>query len=181
METLVENNIHTGTIIHFIKKYRDFEKSNLNGGASLIRYLFQEDPKLADHLCDHWRSKKRDFGSFYLNSDYNCQEKFLKHWGIEVDGLSEYLVAIGKNPGLMFTLNKPRTLVVLKSTLLFFNNHGISTNAIPGLNLTMIPRSNTRCYGNSANWADYILSLRTYAEQSRVLKALVEHYDKEQP
>lgn len=153
----METSINHTTALDFIRKYREFEKMPINLGQGLIRQIA---PHAKEHLCDHWRWKKRGWGAFFLNSDYPTMIAFLEHWGFRDEAFAPYLQLKAQNPASRDVLfwEAPVLMRSLIDLVTFFENHGITLNPASDVTLTKLPKENKQ-YGNSKNWGDYLLSL----------------------
>ena len=153
----------------FITAYRQVEKGTPKIGEDVINYLEKHKPT-AQHLCSSWRGRKQDWGSFYLNLSHDFQYKILKFWGMGEPEGEEYAQQVQKNPAKMLFADVPDGIMWPHELLKFFNNHGIQEKPEIGITLTQLP-ADDRCFGNSANWGDYILSLPG-TERERVLQLI---------
>jgi hypothetical protein len=148
----------------FIKAYRKMEDSPISLNKALIKSVVDKDK--FDHLFNSWAGRKNDFGSFFLNLSYKTQAQFIFNFGIVVSGYQEYLDNLRVSPYAYCYVVPPLVVCKIHQLLLFFNNHGIDENSIPGLTLNQLPKKR---FGNSTNWGKYILSL-PMAEQLTLLK-----------
>jgi hypothetical protein len=153
----------------FMTAYRAVEKSAPKAATDIIKYVVK-DEHIADHLCDSWEGRKQNWGDFYLNLSHTTQYTILKFWGLGHPAGEEYLVRMKENPRAMLFEAAPDCILWPHELLKFFYNHGIDETPTEGVTLSTLPRKNKR-YGNSGNWADYILSLQS-TEQERVLKQI---------
>ena len=142
--------LYFADLFNFLRCYRDMEKAKIEEGFQQIVLACKDNPHVTSHLCDHWRWKKKDFGSFFLNLDPGNQKLFCK----------------------AFNVDHPLGQPLLNRLILFFNNHYIDANAVPGL--TGLPREKKR-FGSAANWADYLLS-RPVTERTRITKWILDNY-----
>lgn len=180
MNTTATENITsiTDKAIQFLKIYHHLEKQRLETGFSLIRKVFHSHgAETVSHMMDHWRSKKKLFGSFYLNTSYRTQINILHEFGIRSDQDTEYLAGFDQEEGemKMFFVEPPHLCKSLKNLLVFFHNHGINKQTYDWLKLSNLPKTSAKCYGQSYNWAAYILSLEI-VEQKRVLETILTNY-----
>jgi hypothetical protein len=164
MET---TTISTRSVLKFIERYRALEKATYQEGYNLI-YRLGLNVSTYQHLCDHWKGKKKHFANFFLNLGHETQIKLIQQWGFVDPADEAYLSRKEDNPVSVLFTDPPATVKAFHKLLLFFNNHGIesfntytahySQREIPGFTLTVLPPEKKR-FGNSANWGDYILSL----------------------
>lgn len=153
----------------FLLQYRAMETNTQENNRNIIRATVPEYIK--GHLISSWEGRQNNFGDFYLNLDYKMQGQFLLTFGIPVLGFAEYKQKIKADPLSAMFLKPPVIIKWLRDLLVFFNNNGIDTDAIPGITLDYIPSDNAHCYGNSTNWANYMLSLPIY-EQEAIFTAI---------
>lgn len=151
------------TVIAFIRKYRYLETAVLEEGYRTIA-LIADNEALRQHLCNHWRSKEKQFGDFFLNLSHRSQIKLLRQWGLHDPDDAAYMKLDPKD--YLFAA-APNTVTQLHKLLVFFLNHGVETceayRNYPEVRLT-VPAPEGKRFGNSANWGDYILSLEDPAE-----------------
>lgn len=169
-------DIHSA--VTFIKEYRIIEKADAAMGQELMEYVLPGHPQ-KDHLGDSWLIKKNDWGRFYLNLSHAMQYEFLKFWGLQSFEGDNYAADVKLNPMKMLFAPLPPVIYWPHQLLVFFNNHGISEMPAKGVKLSNLP-PDEQCFGNSANWGDYILSLST-AEQERVLNEIAAYIGFEIP
>lgn len=159
----VVSNESTELILRFIRNYRALENSTYAEGFNFFRKFIDASGQshLYEHLCSHWKGKRKDFGSFFMNLDTPNQIRILHLWGIHDPGDQAYL-SLDADPITFLVAQPPATISKLVKILIFFNNHGIESfppyASLPGLHLTVLPQAKRR-YGNTANWGHYILSL----------------------
>jgi hypothetical protein len=103
-----------------------------------------------------WFGQKNDFGHFFLNLSHDTQADFMEGWGIEVIGKQEYKTALAENPAAILFAKPPLTVTWLHELIKYFYNNGIGDGN--DLILSNLPEDD-KCYGNSTNWGNYILSL----------------------
>jgi len=166
--------------IQFIQRYHFLEKQNVKTGFDFIRRVFAKEGKSGtDHLCDQWKFKKKIFSSFYLNLGFRKQIAIMHEFGIVSDDDKAYLEGWEKADGdpsiNMYWVTPPALCKSFQSLLLFFNNHGIQAQPYQWLNLTDLPKQDSKCFGNSYNWAGYILTLDR-VEQKRIIGLILTHY-----
>src|SRR4051812_16301487 len=101
--------VDTDQVVKFLIAYRDFEKLAYGLAFDLIRKLFPDQQSLSRHLCDHWYSKRKNFGTFFLNLDDACKKRFLDHWEIRSHWSDMHF---------------------MHQIVLFFNNHAISEYSV---------------------------------------------------
>jgi len=180
MNTAIEKNTSiSDKAIQFLKIYHHLEKQRLEEGFSLIRKVFHSHgAETVSHMMDHWRDKKKLFGSFYLNTSYRTQIKILHEFGITSDQDAEYLAGFDQEDGemKMFFVEPPVLCKSFKNLLVFFHNHGINEQTYDWLTLSNLPKTSAKRYGQSYNWAGYILSLDK-EEQKRVLETILSNYE----
>lgn len=141
--------------VDFITQYRKFEKLPLKSVKAIIESVVPNAHD-AKHLYDSWKGRKKNFGSFFLNLDYTTQGKFIEHFGIHIDQFEEFILSEEKDP---CTTHPPATLYWLYELVHYFYNNGIGNKA--DLKLWEVPEDKDKRFGNSSNWADYILSLNS--------------------
>lgn len=163
MEYTVEDFIIT---IKFIKAYRNMEQRSIATNKKIIKKVVTANH--VKHLSNSWESRNNDFGSFYLNLSHENQISFISHFGIKIPDGIEYLVKIKSHPAAYIYTTPPAVATLMNQLLLFFNNNGISEDAIPGIKMYFIPEDR---YGNSANWGKYILNL-SMPHQLTILKQI---------
>lgn len=162
-----DKTISTLSVLKFIERYRALEKAPYQEGYNLI-YRLGLNVSTYQHLCAHWKGKKKHFANFFLNLGHETQIKLIQQWGFVDQDDERFLSRKEENPISVLFTEPPATIKAFHKLLLFFNNHEInsfkpytshySQQEIPGFNLTVQPPEKKR-YGNSANWGDYILSL----------------------
>ena len=157
-------NLATETVIHFIQCYRRLEQLPLEDGFAELRCLTESgkdvgDLSLQQHFRNHWFSKDRAFGQFYLNLPHYRQIYLLHHWGIEGAEDTMYLFDSIRNPAFALMEKPPVIVWQLHELVKFFENHGINEQLTPNIRLAVLPDEMDKRFGNTANWGDYILSL----------------------
>ena len=166
-------------ILHFIRSYRALEQMPLEDGFAQLRAISPIIPgddaaelkELRQHFRNQWYSKDRHFGQFYLNLSHYRQIYLLHRWGIRDWQDEEYLGTALRNPFFRIAGRPPAKALQLHQLLKFFENYGINPQLTADITLTELPEED-KCFGNSANWGDYILSL-TNPEQ--LLRQLIDH------
>jgi hypothetical protein len=146
-------------LITFIKEYRKLENKLLRDSIKEIRYIFQND-----HLISSWEGRKGNFGDFYLNLSPAAQFRFLEYWQLDDQEAHEYVSRVKTDEMTMLFVTPPPSINLSYQVVLFFYNHPIDSHSIPGIELKDLPEHD-KCYGNSANWGDYILSLPENRQQ----------------
>jgi hypothetical protein len=151
--------------------YRKLEVAPLETGFEVIKRTAKSYQ--VNHLCGHWRSKKKDFGAYYLNLDYKCQFSLLNSFGIYDDIDKAFIAEFEADERKMLFVRPKGILKAAHAVLIFFNNHGISTNPAGdgSVNLNVLPAKNKQ-YGNSANWGAYMLALPS-DERNRILAEIL--------
>lgn len=177
MATTTTTVVSPEQILWFISMYNRFEKMPIPEGCQEIRFLFRDEASKASHLCDKWRWKKRVFGSFYLNLDYPSQMRFLHRWEIKSEEDSTYLDQYHSDHMAPLFLDPPANVKVFHNVILYFENHGINEWPSKDIQLEHVPAMRFR-FGNTRNWARYILSLPVAARLDLVGK-IAAHYQKE--
>ena len=122
-------------------------------------------PKLSystiNHLCDHWKGKKKDFASWYLNLGTQTQIFILHALGIVSNQDEEWLSEFKRDEMTAMFMNAPDVAGSLNSLILFFNNNSIDAGTFEYHNIPTtgvnFPTQLKKRYGNSANWGDFIL------------------------
>lgn len=169
----MENSIQIDLdqVLHFIKQYRALEMSSLQDGFDFIeRVLARGDKKLYSHLCDHWQSKEKRFGSFYLNLSYQSQIRILRSWGI-LD--PDDLIYLSLDEDDTYFKPVPVTAKAIHTIMLYFLNHGIDEEPSKGIALTHIPAFEN-CFGNSENWGNYVLN---HPQPESILDQILKYYE----
>lgn len=164
-------------ILLFIKKYRELEKSSFQVMNNLLLKVCNE-LYIANHLIDHWRGNEKDFGRFYLNLSTVVQIGFLNHWQIIDVYDNRYIGQVKESEIRALWADPPLKSKLIKRILLFFNNHAIQDLELSGLKKISFPSqpsNEKKCFGNSSNWADYILFLDVNAAK-KVLMEIFENY-----
>lgn len=145
--------------LQFISSYLSMEKSSLSKVKKFLKDILP--PRKFEHLNNSWvgrydkENKKGQFGSFFTNIEHKTQALFLISWGLEVPNFQEYLRTLEVSPIASITTTPPEIIERLHYLLVFFLNHGIDME-VNGYSLINLPKDR---YGNSYNWANYILSL----------------------
>lgn len=180
METQVSQNTPftaekdiPGMFLQFIQCYRMMEKAPLAAGYEVILKVVPRWQ--ADHLCDHWRGKRKDFASFFLNLGTSNQIKFQQKFGITDHEDQAYFNLVEKDEIAALFAAAPIKNQLLHNMMLFFNNHGIDEKPTSKITLKNLPPKSKR-FGNSKNWGDYILSLEP-DYQALVLGMISAHYE----
>lgn len=163
----------------FINMYRRFEQLPYPNAFDILCRLVSAGD--ARHTCDQWKSKKRQFGSFFLNLSNDTRIGFLKLWQIEDPSFDEYLDLKKNNYERYIFAQEPPVLEAMSNLLIFFLNHGIRVKPAGDSPLLLpahtIPKSDAKCYGDSTNWGKYILGL-PWSEQFDVVGAILTHNGK---
>lgn len=156
MSETTELKITPGMVIRFIKSYRNLEKASLSEGYRIIRQVIHDDSILASHLCDHWRWKKKGFGHFFLNLDDDVMTRIVTSWSIP---------------------NDYKIIFLLRHFVKYFENNGIDED-LPSIKETGIKKlpAVKKCFGNSKNWGDFILSLQP-EKQKELLQWILNNYN----
>lgn len=94
----------------------------------------------------------------FLNLSHFRQIYLLHLWTIRDWQDEEYLGTALRNPFFRIAGRPPAKALQLHQLIKFFENHGINAQLTPQITLTELPEED-KCFGNSANWGDYILSL----------------------
>lgn len=160
------------TAIRFITPYREIEKAAKSAAHHLIKHVVT-DKHNAVHLIQSWNGRQQDFGDFYLNLSRLTQYQILKFWGLADPAGDKYAATIQENEMATLFLDPPESVMWPSELLKFFYNHGIMEECERGISLSHLPVGD-KCYGNSSNWADYILSLPP-VEQKKVLQQISEY------
>lgn len=155
--------------IAFIDKYRKLEIMPLEASTKEIHYVFQND-----HLTSSWNGRKGNFGDFYLNLSHVSQFRLLEYFQIDDPSGRDYVSRMMADEIAMLFITPPLSIYFPHQVLKFFYNHGIEPEAIPGIQLYDLP-ADDKCYGNSANWGDYLLSLPK-ERQGQVLNSIYKTY-----
>lgn len=169
-------------VVEFIRNFRFLEKLPLKEGHNQLRGALagKTDAGTIEHICDHWRWKKRNFGDFWGNLDHTVQLHILKAWCFQVEGAEPYLRKIAQDPQSAMFLVPPFFLKTVNNVIMFFSNHGIHDSTAEMIDLPAVPTEKEKQYGNSSNWADYIFSFGPAMgrERDEVLTNIIEHYPK---
>ncbi|WP_225309723.1 hypothetical protein [Larkinella humicola] len=166
-------------IILFIESYRNLEKMPLEDGFAHLRAITpsilgenEEDLKeLRQHFRNHWYSKNRAFGQFYLNLSHYRQVYLLNHWNIFDWQDEEYTGTCLRNPFVRVAGRPPAKAFQLHQLVKFFENHGISQDLLDQFSLPPIDDFDKR-FGNATNWGDYVLTL---TDPEPLLRYLIEY------
>lgn len=153
-------------ILQFIRLYRTLEQMPLEDGFAHLSAISpvvlgeHEIPvkELRQHFRNQWYDKHRHFGLFFLNLPHYRQIYLLHLWDIRDWQDEEYIGTALRNPAFRILGQPPAKALQLHQLLKFFENNGINTQLTPQITLNELPESD-KCFGNSANWGDYILSL----------------------
>ena len=181
---LNNNNVISEICIKLIEEYSRLEKQQYIVANDILESIFiKEDNWKIEHIQKQWRGKKKDFGSWYLNLDVRNRIAFINYFGIFGFDDNSYLASIKNNPTAALFLDTPMIYTAFKKIIIFFNSHGISLKPTQWLELVNIPTfkgksfdENDPCYGNSAHWGNYILSLPE-EEKSRVIGLVIKNYE----
>lgn len=154
-------------VLQFIRSYRTLEQMPLEDGFAHLRAVSPIIPgddeaelnRLRQHFRNQWYDKNRQFGQFYLNLSHYRQLYLLHLWTVHDWQDEEYLGTAMRNPFFRLAGRPPAKALQLHQLIKFFENHGINQQLTPEITLTELPQEDKR-FGNSANWGDYILSLR---------------------
>ncbi|SFE88403.1 hypothetical protein [Spirosoma endophyticum] len=175
------DDINLEAVLHFIRNYRRLEQMPLEDGFAELACVAKsdqagEEKRLRQHFRDHWYSKEKAFGRFYLNLPHYRQIYLLHQWDLLHYEDKAYLWECERDGRFALMAQAPVLAGQLHRLILFFENHGINRQVAAGVELESLPTEFDRRFGNSANWGDYILSL---AEPKDLLKQLIDHTDKE--
>lgn len=142
--------------LEFIFAYRELEK----GDPSLVKFILNRMDHDGDklHIYRTWIGKNQDFGEWYLNLSNITRYGILKCFGLSHPDGDGYLQRVVGNPFGQLYVDAPVCITWPTDLLIFFYNHGIQETPAAGIALEHLP-DDSRCYGNSANWGDYVLSL----------------------
>lgn len=166
-------NITIQNTIDFIKSYRAMEKGSIAHAKEIIYQL--PDDESHDHLFRAWKGKEKNFGDWFLNLSHSTQCYLIRIFGQGINDttIDEYIKLKNEDPVRALWMDAPALVFRYHELLKFFYNHGINEEPAPGISLMNLPEPNKQ-YGNSANWADYILSLDSQKQQS-VIEAINEY------
>lgn len=156
----------------FIRQYRKMEEGDDTINRKII--ISNVPDHVADHLWSSWKGRGNDFGDFFLNLGHATQGNFIESWGISIPGLEQYKADLDRTPVSALFRDPPPMINWLHELLKFFYNHGIMHQCAPGVYLKTIPADKEKQYGNSRNWADYILGLDE-VECASVLSAIEDY------
>ena len=156
--------IATDTVLHFIRSYRRLEQAHLEDGFAELACVSadpneEEQKRLRKHFRDHWYSKERAFGRFYLNLPHYRQIYLLHQWNIRDYEDDTYLWECRRDGRFALISSPPTTARQLHRLVLYFENHGINLQPSPDVTLPVVPDVFEKRFGNSSNWGDYILAL----------------------
>ncbi len=177
-EQVAATQIPINLILQFLSKYREFEKATYDEGKHIINSAFPRS-MTASYLVDRWRYNKKNFGGFFLNLDSVNQITLLHYWGIKGDDDAKFLEEYKKNQ-MVALFTSPRLRTLMHNVVLFFNNQGITKkiwfreSEPVDFQFSVFPKE-AKCFGNSANWADFVLSLPR-PEQVALLSKIASHY-----
>lgn len=160
------------TAIRFMGLYRKLEKAAQTTAHNFIKHVSINE-YTANHFIRSWNGRKNDFGDFYLNLSWLMQYRILKFWELADSAGDKYAAALLENNIATLFLDPPQCVMWPSELLKFFYNHGIMEECERGVYLTHMPVSEKR-YGNSSNWADYIISL-PLDEKKKLLKQITEY------
>lgn len=156
----------TQTLLNFIRAYRLLERSSYESSKLIFKKAFyptsfetKDVKQKVKYIHDQWRVKEKGFGQFFLNKlSRSKMINLLNYWGITDSADTDYLQGCASSAIYYIQNSEPDTCKQIFRMVLFFENHGIDENPIEGMNLTNLPDAKRR-FGNSSNWADYILTL----------------------
>lgn len=152
--------------IQFISQYSLMEKKSTIDVWSIIQNL--KNHHQHHHLFSSWRGRNNNFGEWYLNLDSTTQGEIIRIFGIGLldSSIDDYAKLIEADPVKALFANRPAIVEHLRSLLVFFLNNGIDDHSIPLGTITADLPTGDKCYGNSTNWADFILSLSANDQQN---------------
>ncbi|OQP65546.1 hypothetical protein A3860_17940 [Niastella vici] len=168
------------TAIRFIESYRQLEKGTKAEAHNVIINVVK-DKYTAGHLCRSWNGRQQDFGDFYLNLSNSIRYLFLKFWGLSHPDGDRYVDLVRQNEIAMLWADVPHCIEWFTELLKFFNNHGIIKQCETGVTLVNLP-PDYKCYGNSCNWGNYLLSLQDEGRRTvlnQIAKCYEEHRSKQ--
>lgn len=81
------DEVNVDLVLQFIRCYRSLEQLPLEDGFAELACVAksdqtQEEKRLRKHFREHWYSKERAFGRFYLNLPHYRQIYLLHQWGL---------------------------------------------------------------------------------------------------
>lgn len=145
-----------------------------------ISVIFRKSgAKSISHMQSHWKGKKGEFGSFYLNLDDKNQRIVLEYFGIKVEPdkfpNSEDLFMAQLNGKDYFEVYPFETIMLFKF-LLMANNH--SLEEVEGMEhghllLDHLQKSKLSAYGTGVNWGKFYQYLIDHKISER--KSIVEY------
>ena len=164
-------------ILHFIRSYRRLEQMPLEDGFAELACVAKsnqpaEEKRLRQHFRNHWYSKERAFGRFYLNLPHYRQLYLLHQWDLIHYEDATYLWECERDGRFALMAQAPPLARQLHALVLFFENHGINRQLTPSIELENVPTEFDRRFGNSANWGEYILSID---QPDGLLRELLHH------
>lgn len=164
-------NNKTLQIVEFIQAYRLMEKGSDTYARSIIAKLSEQHQH--GHLFAAWKGKERNFADWFLNLDVSTQGEIIRIFGQGIDDttIDKYNELKEKDPISALWLNPPPLIHRYRELLKFFYNHGINEEPAVGITLVNLPEDSKR-YGNSENWGEYILSL-SLVQQTFVLEQIL--------
>jgi hypothetical protein len=167
MNTTIQNTID------FIKSYRNMERGTLAHAKDIIYQL--PDDESHDHLFRAWKGKEKNFGDWFLNLSHSTQCYLIRLFGqgINDTSIDEYIKLKNDDPISALWMDAPPLVFRYHELVKFFYNHGINEEPAQGITLTDLPIPEKQ-YGNSTNWADYILSLDA-EKQLSVVADIIEY------
>lgn len=151
-----------------VKHYRRLELSTYDEFKVFLERTFKNDADLVDHLFYKWKYHKKSFGSWFLNLGTENKIKVLHQFGIVDPQDEEFFKLIKEDEELILFFDEaPDTVRLLNSVLLFFCNTNLQN--LSGLKFSIKIPSGNKAYGNTANWGDFFLSLKTTQEQENIV------------
>lgn len=159
------------TVVTFLTEYRKMEQNSVAKNKKILKKIIH--PNVFDHIVDSWQRRNNDFGDFFLNLDHATQGLLLQEFGLKIDGLTDYIDKKKADPVSMLFANPPQLVELAHRIQKFFYNNGIDHGSIPGFTMPAIPEDIKLCYGNSTNWANYILKHLDDTQRTDVILALV--------
>ena len=158
------DELNVDQILHFIRSYRRLEQMHLEDGFAELACVAKsdqagEEKRLRQHFRNHWYSKERGFGRFYLNLPHYRQLYLLHQWDLVHYEDATYLWECERDGRFALMAEVPPLAKQFHQLILFFENHGINKQVTATIVLDSLPIESDLQFGNSANWGDYILLL----------------------
>lgn len=184
MKTTTHTEQDVEACVHFIREYHRLEKSNYTTFSEFLSdSIFMPHKEI--YLFNQWRACKRDFGALWFKMDVINRVKMYKSLGIDDPAADEWMNKATDDQKYALYVSPSKTYNRLNNLIIFFNNHGITSNPTDWLVIHDPPISNgvfgdekDPAFGNSRNWAKFILGLNLI-EQDRIVETILNNYQLE--